>query len=106
MFPSKRRTPMQDTTRRGHMRSQLGLLLLCSLLIVCGCRGKSGATSSSPTVLTPPAPVADPLVTIQVTYSCHPCTNDPDNYAVNIDCVNNRCGSMVRAQTQRLNTIR
>ena len=89
---------------RGSALGKIALSLLCGILLLIGCKGKSPTTPSTPNNPTTPspAPIADPLVTIQVTYSCHPCTNDPDNYAINIDCGNNRCGAMVRAQNPTL----
>jgi hypothetical protein len=32
-----------------------------------------------------------PSVTLRLQYSCTRCTGDPDNYALNTDCVNGRC---------------
>jgi hypothetical protein len=30
-------------------------------------------------------------VTLTLVYTCSPCTGDPDNYALNVDCINGRC---------------
>lgn len=46
-------------------------------------------------IATPPAPpievVPDPTITFRLDYTCNPCTGDPDNYALNINCVSGSC---------------
>jgi len=76
------------------------VVLALVLAFVGACDGGSSPNSPSGTV-------ADPVVTIQVSYRCHPCTNDPDNYAINVDCGNNGCRAYVRAQnpTVEQNTL-
>lgn len=61
----------------------------------------SGACGGS----TPAAPsAANPTVTIQATYSCSPsCSNDRDNYALSIDCVQSSCAARVSADNPLLN---
>jgi hypothetical protein len=39
----------------------------------------------------PGAPAGNPLVTLTLSYTCNPCTGDPDNYALNVNCVAGRC---------------
>jgi hypothetical protein len=89
-----------NAERIGLSKARLWILCLVALLL-SACKSNSPASPGNPSSPTP-SPVADPLVTIQVTYSCHPCTNDPDNYAINIDCGNSRCAAMVRAQNPTL----
>jgi fibronectin type III domain protein len=36
-------------------------------------------------------PPGGPSVTLTLVYTCSRCTGDPDNYALNVDCVNGRC---------------
>jgi hypothetical protein len=67
----------------------------------CGDLGTSngGPTAPSPSPQpSPPQPAGAPTVTIQLSYACNPCADDPDNYAINIDCVSGACAKAVRAQ--------
>jgi hypothetical protein len=38
----------------------------------------------------------NPLVTVEVTYNCHPCADDPDNYEMHIDCADGGCAHRAR----------
>src|SRR4051794_7950055 len=57
------------------------MLAVACLLTVGACGGGVGVPPTAPTASTP---VTDPIVTIRLTYTCHPCTNDPDNYELNV----------------------
>ncbi len=50
-------------------------------------------TAWSGSIATPPLPPVepDPTITFRLDYTCNPCTGDPDNYALNINCVSGRC---------------
>ena len=67
------------------MKRTLGAAALCCL---AACGGGGSATAPTPT------PAVNPLVTIQMTYDCSPCNNDPDNYQINVDCGVNGCHSI------------
>ena len=62
----------------------------------------------SGTIATPPVPPVEPnpTITFRLDYTCSPCTGDPDNYAMNINCVSGSC-RLFRASNARLspNTI-
>jgi hypothetical protein len=45
-------------------------------------------------------------VTLTLTYTCNPCTGDPDNYALNIDCVRGRCQINRTSNATRSGTVR
>jgi len=56
--------------------------LMCTPLFVSACGGGVGS-AGSPTAPTPfKAPAANPNVTIQFTYTCHPCAQDIDRYYI------------------------
>ena len=50
-------------------------------------------TTWSGSIATPPLPPVepDPSITFRLDYTCSPCTGDPDNYALNINCVSGSC---------------
>ncbi len=80
------------------------LLLACVVSVCWGCSGTSSQTNTSPTqpspVPTTPALPA-PTITVQVSYQCNPCLNDPDNYILGIDCPANGVGACAgRASNQ------
>lgn len=55
----------------------------CAILAICVPANCSGG-SSSPTAPTRSTTEGHPVVTIQLTYSCRPCTTDPDNYSFGV----------------------
>ena len=44
-------------------------------------------------------------MTLTLVYTCSRCTGDPDNYALNVDCVNGRCRSVRTSNPTRSGTI-
>ena len=74
--------------------------LLCLIAATGACGGGGGAT-------TPTAPaVANPMVTIQATYTCSPaCTNDPDNYALRVGCASGPCVVFAESPLVNPNTL-
>ena len=53
-----------------------------------------------------PRPSGNPSVTLTLVYTCNPCTGDPDNYALNVDCINGRCTVFRTSNATRSGTIR
>ena len=65
-------------------------------------------TAWSGPVATPllPPPEPDPSITFRLDYTCRTCTGDPDNYALNINCVSGRCREFRTTNARRSpNTI-
>jgi hypothetical protein len=91
------------------MKRFVACFCVCAALVLSGCSGDSPTAPSAPTQTpTPtPPPVVNPTVTIQMTYNCHPCNNDRDNYSLNIDCGSKGCLAFARPSNPLLehNTI-
>jgi hypothetical protein len=51
----------------------------------------ASAPSNEAIVSVASTPTGNPLVTLTLAYFCGACTGDPDNYALNVDCVSGRC---------------
>jgi Fibronectin type III domain len=47
----------------------------------------------------------NPFVTLSLVYSCSACTGDPDNYALNVDCVSGRCTVVRTSNATRSGTV-
>lgn len=54
----------------------------CKLLFVSACGGIDGSGGSPVAPTQSQTPVANPNVTIQFTYTCHPCVQDNDRYYI------------------------
>jgi hypothetical protein len=68
--------------------------------------GCPSSVASNQIVVTVSAPSAgNPFVTLTLAYTCSPCTGDPDNYALNVDCVNGRCTVFRTSNASRSGTI-
>lgn len=70
----------------------------------------AGCTLSAPSnevVVTVSGSVAPggTFVTLTLTYTCNPCTGDPDNYALNVDCANGRCRTSRTSNATRSGTV-
>src|SRR5262245_47873951 len=77
------------------MKKTMAIAMIMVAMTVGGCGGQS---PTAPTAGTP-THGANPLVTIQVAYNCHPCANEHDNYAIYVDCnVSGACQSHVYAE--------
>ena len=50
-------------------------------------------------------PPGGPSVTLTLVYTCSRCTGDPDNYALNVDCVNGRCQVYRTSNATRSGTV-
>ena len=64
---------------------RVAAVVACGLLFVSACGGgdgKGGSPASPSVPAQTQAPVADPVVTIQFRYTCHPCVADWDNYYI------------------------
>jgi hypothetical protein len=46
-----------------------------------------------------------PFVTLTLVYTCSRCSGDPDNYALNVDCVNGRCQVNRTSNATRSGTV-
>lgn len=57
-----------------------------------------GVTVSGPST-------GSPSVNLTLAYFCNPCSGDPDNYALNVDCVNGRCSIFRTSNATRSGTI-
>jgi len=75
------------------MKTLVKCLCMCAALVLSGCSGAAPTAPSAPAQT--PTPVVNPTVTIQMTYNCHPCNNDIDNYALNVDCGTRGCQAYV-----------
>jgi hypothetical protein len=62
--------------------SILAAAVTCSLLFLSACGGSDGSGGSPVAPTTSLTPVANPNVTIQFTYICHPCAQDIDRYYI------------------------
>jgi hypothetical protein len=71
--------------------------------VAAGC--PSSAPSNEVAVTVSGAAAGNPFVTLTLAYTCSPCTGDPDNYALNVDCVNGRCTIFRTSNAARSGTI-
>lgn len=69
-----------------------------------GCAPGAPSNELAVTVSGAPAPGMS-SVTLTLVYNCSRCTGDPDNYALNVDCVNGRCQVNRTANATRSGTI-
>jgi hypothetical protein len=76
--------------------SKNGVLAIVSALAAIQLACADGGSATAPS--NAPEPLADPVVRIELTYTCNPCVNDPDNYALYIGCIDGRCAQTVWAQ--------
>jgi hypothetical protein len=72
--------------------------------VAAGC--PRSAASNEVAVTVSGASAGNPFVTLTLAYTCNPCTGDPDNYALNVDCVNGRCTVFRTANATRSGTVR
>ena len=71
--------------------------------VAAGC--PPGAASNEIAVTVSGASAGNPFVTLTLAYTCNPCTGDPDNYALNVDCINGRCTIFRTSNATRSGTI-
>lgn len=82
-----------------------GVYYLRIRAVAAGC---APSAASNELALTMPGAAGgggNPLVTLTLAYTCGACTGDPDNYALNVDCVNGRCTVFRTANASRSGTI-
>jgi hypothetical protein len=48
---------------------------------------------------------SSPNVTLRLVYTCNPCTGDPDNYELNVDCTAGRCQTFRTSNARASGTI-
>jgi hypothetical protein len=63
------------------------------------------APSNEVRLVVPGPTGGNPEITLTLSYSCGPCTGDPDNYSLNVACVGGRCTTFRTSNPFRSNVI-
>ena len=80
-----------------------GVYYLRVRAVAAGC--PPGAASNEVAVTVSGASAGNPLVRLTLVYTCNPCSGDPDNYELNVDCVNGRCMNFRTPNATRSGTV-